>query len=106
MTTAIALIWPDTGDCSLRVKGHATGSDKVCAAISSLIWALVGYLTNDDAVHMEVLRTDPADAEIQWRGGDEGTMAAFRTACIGLLQIEQAEPNYLKTKISQNIFPK
>ena len=36
----------DGNRCILSAQGHAIGSEQVCAAVSGLLYALAGYLTN------------------------------------------------------------
>lgn len=84
--------------CTLSAKGHATGSEQVCAAVSGILYALAGYLANaireryiefyDD--HME-----PGDVLLDFNG-DGGTTAAFTMAVIGLQQIEQSCPDFIR----------
>lgn len=96
---------PTGGERYFSVKGHATGSERVCAAVSGIVYALAGYLANDPAVEMEELRLDDGDVLMSWTGGEKD-LAALQMACIGLMQIEKAEPNYIETNISENIFQK
>lgn len=70
----------------------------MCAAISSLLCALAGYLTNavrERYVEIREWRMDSADVLLEF-DGDTGALAAFEMAVIGLLQIEKAYPQYVQ----------
>lgn len=103
MTTVTADYMPDTRMLSLKLAGHATGSERVCAAISGIVYALAGYLVNDTETEMLTQWMEPGDTSLQFICGERG-LAAMQMACIGLMQIEKAEPEYVRTKISKNIF--
>lgn len=84
----------DGRHCILRAKGHATGSEQVCAAVSGILYALAGYLTNamrERYVEVYEYRMDSGDVLLDFNG-DEGTTAAFEMAAIGLMQIAQGCP--------------
>lgn len=86
---------PDDTVLILRADGHATGFTEVCAAISSLVCMLHGYLHNDPEVRVsrEVVRE--GDVNIIAAGGRE-FRAVCRALLIGLMQIEQEFPDCLK----------
>ncbi len=103
MTKVTATYMPDTKICELYVYGHATGSEKVCAAVSGLVYSLAGFLINDNGTRMLHQWLEPGDAKLQFICGERG-MAAFQMACVGFLQFEKSEPDYIQTNISENIF--
>ena len=76
-------------------EGHATGAAEVCAAVSTLVYTLLGYLKNaaDVVVENEVI----ADgyAEIEFSGG-ECARAAYELICIGFLQLEQSSAKFIE----------
>lgn len=85
------------GRCLLSAKGHATGSPEVCAAISSIIYAFAGYMTNamrDRYVEFYTWKMDSGDVLLDFNG-DAGTDAAFEMVVIGLRQIEQSFPEFI-----------
>ena len=89
--------------CILSAKGHATGSVEVCAAVSGILYALAGYLAN--AVHECYIefyenRVEDADVLLDFNG-DECTAAAFEMAVIGLAQIGQQYPEFLRVEYTQ-----
>ena len=83
--------------CILSAKGPATGSVEVCAAVSGILYALAGYLTNavrERYIEFYENRMEEADVMLDFNG-DECTAAAFEMAVIGLAQIGQQHPEFL-----------
>ena len=103
MTNCVAIYQPDTRVYVLGLRGHATGSERVCAAISGLVYALAGFLANDEDTEMLAQWMEPGDVSLQFICGERGK-AALQLVLIGLMQIEKAHPDYIKTKISEEIF--
>ena len=94
---------PQKRERAIVVQGHATGSEKGCAAVSGILYALGGYLTNAKGVDIQTMRMEDAYVCLRWAGGKRD-LAALQMACIGLMQIEKAHPEYIKTEISEKIF--
>lgn len=86
--------------CILSAKGHATGSVEVCAAVSGILYALAGYLTNalrERYIEFYENRVEEADVLLDFNG-DDCTVAAFEMAVIGLAQIGQQYPEFLRVE--------
>lgn len=83
----------------LTADGHATGSAQVCAGISALLYALLGWLTNAGDAEIDEAEMEPGHAHIVSLGGGDATEAAWDMAVIGLLQIEQQYPDYITVRI-------
>ena len=88
---------------AIKLDGHATGDEKVCAAISSLVYALAGYLQNaaqSGDVKIQSMELKSGEVKIRFRGGRE-IKAAYEMMIIGLLQLEAEYPKlvsvYLKS---------
>ena len=80
--------------CILSAQGHATGSVEACAAVSGILYALAGYVTNamrERYVEVYTWRMESGDVQLDF-DGDDGTAAAFEMAVIGLAQVAQAHP--------------
>lgn len=80
--------------CTLSAQGHATGSVEACAAISGILYALAGYVTNakqERYIEFYTWMVESGKVLLDFNG-DEGTTAAFEMAVIGLLQIAKAHP--------------
>lgn len=77
------------------ICGHAgysdSGTDIVCAAVSGLVYALVGYLANESVrLRVNSLCSGRADIECGTDGEE-----AMKLCCIGLLQIALSYPGTL-----------
>lgn len=81
---------------SLKINGHAGysegGEDIVCAAVSGIFYALLGYVANE-CKGLSVKRLSPGDAFIEC--GIDGE-EAMKQACIGFLQIALTYPGTLR----------
>ena len=77
------------------VCGHAgysnDGNDIICAAVSGLVYALLGYLANE-AVDSRINSFGQGSADIQCANEGE---EAMKLCCIGLLQIALTYPDFL-----------
>jgi uncharacterized protein YsxB (DUF464 family) len=87
----------DDGRYKLRLDGHAgynPGNDIVCAAVSSIIFALEGWLANsrEHIAQIFTMRCRPGDVEIDV-SGDDTLRPAFEMAYIGLAQIAETYPD-------------
>lgn len=94
MTRIYAEYGAEVGRCYLSVKDHATGSEKVCAAVSGLVYALAGYLHNATGVDVRAESLESGDAVIEF-WGDQMAVGAFLCTVIGLGQIARQYPDYV-----------
>lgn len=79
---------------SIEAKGHATGSEVVCASISTLIYSLKGYLINSDLEVLEDI-TKPGYAKVTFSGdGDK----LYKFMDIAFHQLELKEKDFIKIK--------
>lgn len=87
----------------LYIYGHAgydeAGKDIVCSAVSSLGWALIGFLENSandtsDYAHL----TDSGRLAIS-SGSSPEVDAAFKMTLIGLMQIAKKYPDHVRVSI-------
>lgn len=86
------------GTHDISIIGHAGyakhGEDIVCAAVSSLVYALVGYIQN----HADEAEVDVSLGEgyaYITCGSHEDIDAAFEMACIGFAQISNTHPAHV-----------
>jgi uncharacterized protein YsxB (DUF464 family) len=94
MTKVIAL--KKENGYSLILKGHATGSEKVCAAVSGIVYALEGFLNNfPECIKQKKSELKNGEAEFVFFG-DERVYYPFMMAIIGLKQIEKSYPEYIR----------
>ncbi len=86
----------------LRLCGHAGyadgGEDIVCAAVSGIVYALLGYLANS-ACSLKINRLGSGIADVEC---GEGGLEALKLACIGLIQIELTYKGCVK--VSNSLF--
>lgn len=97
-----ALIDYEGPEYSLRMKGHATGSDVICAACSAIAYSLAGYLQNRTGIHYSAYEVSSGEVNIAVQGGPI-LQEVFTMAYIGLAQIAAQYPEYVsieKTFIS------
>jgi uncharacterized protein YsxB (DUF464 family) len=88
---------------TLVVLGHANygeyGKDIVCAGVSALVQALIGWLELN-AWKIECISVDPKDGEvIICCEGDEDMAAVFYMTAIGLDQIANSYPDHVQIDI-------
>ena len=87
------------GKIELTMKGHSSYKEQgqliVCAGISTLLYTLLGYLTNTFSCKTRVFRLCPGDVDIE---STELSEEAFRMACIGFLQLGETYPGEIKVK--------
>ena len=85
---------------TLVVAGHARyaeyGKDIVCAGVSALVQALIGWVDNSDCTNECVSRDDINNEVVVSCVGDKAVEAAFSMTYIGLEQIANIYPNHLQ----------
>ncbi len=86
------------GVYKIKLDGHAKGSEKVCTAISSLCFALLGYLKNAKEVETKKSEYQSGKVDIEFVGGASAE-AVFKMFCIGLLQIEKKYPKFISVDV-------
>lgn len=91
----------EAGRHLLFLQGHATGSETVCAGISSIVYALAGYLCNAEEHVQEIYRKDLEEGKVLLScQGDDCVTAAYTMAAVGLAQIARQYPEYLAVELS------
>lgn len=83
----------------LSMNGHANysnkGNDIVCAAASSLAYALLGFLENCPSVLELNSIEHSGEMEIDCIGDKKIVKTAFNMAVIGFLQLEKSYPEHI-----------
>lgn len=88
---------------TLDVSGHANyaeyGKDIVCAGISAIVQALIGWI-EENHYKADCISVDTKDGEIviSCEGGDD-ISAVFNMAYIGLEQIADSYPDHMQIDI-------
>lgn len=88
---------------SLVLCGHATGSEMVCTAISSIVYALAGYLKNCDdkkAAEPSVAELESGFSVFHFYGKEK--KPAYDMAVIGLMQLEKQYPDLIQFEKNKN----
>ena len=84
----------------VRIAGHAgygdEGEDIVCAAVSSIFYALCGYIVNfkPGSIKVNALESGLADIECGFDCEEQ-----LKLACLGLWQIANTYPGHVKVGI-------
>lgn len=96
----IKVRFSDTDALCLRISGHAgyaeSGKDIICAGVSSIAYALLGYLENiDKTVQSEI---EDGYMCVVSNSVDKRVESAFEMALTGLLQLENTYPEYINLK--------
>lgn len=82
---------------AIRAEGHATGSEEVCAAVSSLTLSLLGYVLNEQRrgealISQQVL--EPGRFYLRASGGDK-LRGAFEMTKQGMEQLQNSFPEFV-----------
>jgi uncharacterized protein YsxB (DUF464 family) len=82
---------------TVGASGHATGSMEICAAVSTLLYSLAGFLHNSPSeILSEVLV--PGEALLSFAGGDDDE-TVFSFMVIAFSQLEKSEPAHIKVEV-------
>lgn len=84
----------------LICEGHATGSEKVCAAVSGIVYALEGWVVNNETdVEEHECEMRPGYFRLKFRSGRPESEAVFDMALIGLMNIEAGNAEYIDVDV-------
>ena len=72
-------------DTEIEIKGHAENNELVCAAVSGLFYALLGYLKESDCTVNE-LRVECGNAKVVFEGRKEEALKMFKA---GIYELEK-----------------
>lgn len=83
--------------------GHANydpGRDIVCAAVSGLEYALIGYVLNTMKCQPARMTTGRGRTSIKVYGSREDLLAVWEMTTIGMLQLAMAYPDHVRVNHS------
>lgn len=85
------------------LTGHANydshGKDIVCAGVSAITYALLGYLRNLEEAETRLYSSvDEGETLIYWHGRSPAVCAAFEVSLIGLAQIGARYPRCVQVE--------
>ena len=88
---------------NLFINGHAgyapKGQDIVCAGVSSLVYALIGWLENNSE-YTRLVSIDDSNGEVViYCEGDEMVSAVFYMTALGIEQIASTYPDHVDIDI-------
>ena len=87
---------------TLSVRGHANydeyGKDIVCAGVSALVQALMGWIENKPYITADCTRSDGGEITIECQGDDDVASVFYMTA-IGVEQIATNYPQHVQIDI-------
>lgn len=87
------------GRLAFRIAGHSTyarrGNDIVCAAVSAIVCALVGFLSKQKSEQLRLICFESGHVELDC---SEECGEAVMMACIGLTQLAMSYPEQIKLK--------
>jgi len=88
---------------TLSVQGHANyadyGRDIVCAGVSSLVQALIGWI-EENYYKANCISIDPKEGEVLIScDGGEDIAAVFHMVSVGLAQIADSYPDHVQINI-------
>lgn len=88
------------GEHELTINGHAGyaeyGKDIVCAGVSAIAFALLGWLENnqEEITQLDELMVEDGQVYIACAGSDNVNVA-FQVALMGFIQIAREHPEYV-----------
>ena len=91
------VIFKNTDDVYIvQATGHATGSEKVCAGVSTLMYAIAGWAINsEDTLAYHKSKLDSGSAYVEFSGGEDAK-TVYKLAYIGFKQIAEKYPENIK----------
>ena len=88
------------GTYVIEAVGHAEGSVQACAAVSVLMYSLLGYLSNAEGVDVEDWNTADGFFSVEWSGG-EAARIMYEFGKIAFLQREGSYGEFVAVKIKK-----
>lgn len=85
------------GRYSVEAIGHAEGSVQACAAVSVLMYSLLGYLSNADGVEIEAADIADGFFSVEFSGGDTARIM-YNFCTVAFLQLEGSYGEYVAVK--------
>lgn len=83
------------GQYLVAAKGHATGSEQVCAGVSAIMYALAGTIKNNHCCKELDCKIQDGFLLCKFSGGREAA-AYYELTVIGLKQIANSYPEYIE----------
>ena len=88
------------GRYAVECQGHATGSVEACAAVSALMYSLIGYLINEESI--DVLGQELKDGySYAVFSGGIAARTLYDLMTVAFLQLESKLGEYISVNISK-----
>lgn len=88
----------------IKAKGHATGSNEVCSAISALICSLEAWIVNNpDCVRKHFSDIEAGDVHIEFVPVESESYTALEFLVIGLVNLAKNYGEYVTVSVSSEI---
>lgn len=88
------------GKYVIEAVGHAEGSVQACAAVSVLMYSILGYLSNVEGVDIKDWDTADGFFSLEWSGGGAAHVM-YDFGKIAFLQLEKSYGEYVAVKIKK-----
>jgi uncharacterized protein YsxB (DUF464 family) len=85
---------------AIEAVGHAEGSVQACAAVSVLMYSILGYLSNVESVDIDEWDTADGFFSLKW-SGDGVAHVMYEFGKIAFLQLEKSYGEYVAVKIKK-----
>ena len=86
---------------TLSAKGHATGSEIVCAGISAILFSLAEYLELDEDARKIRKVMEEANVHLAYAGGKD-VETAYTMAMVGLAGLRNSYPELVEIETFEN----
>jgi len=88
------------GTYVIEAVGPAEGSVQACAAVSVLMYSILGYLSNAEGVEVEEWNAADGFFSVEWSGG-EAARIMYEFGRIAFLQLEKSYGEFVAVKIKK-----
>ena len=85
---------------TIEAVGHAERSVQACAAVSVLMYSILGYLSNAEGVDIKDWDTADGFFSLEWSGGGAAHVM-YDFGKIAFLQLEKSYGEYVAVKIKK-----
>ena len=94
--THVTMIADKDGVFEVTCDGHATGSDAMCTAISTLTQTLYGWVRNKEDVKISQQAIVPGHFHLRFHGGNAGEV--FFYVLVGMLQLQETDSEHISVE--------
>ncbi len=81
---------------AITQDGHADGNPELCAAVSSLIFAIAGWAHNAEGVSIDTETLEPGCSRLVFTGPGCSCDSVFLLATVGFLQLQKLDNSAIR----------